>query len=177
MGRKQTPASVHLLSGNPSKKSIEDLQHALSPRIPFEIPDAPRFLTALARAEYERIAPLLVSSGLLTKMDFAVLTAYASAWGEWVLTDTEIKRLQKTQKTAALIDVTPSGYKQISALVQVRDRAIDRCIRFAKEFGLTPASRIQSTTGAQMALPGIPDDPMESFLNAGAALPSGPAVH
>lgn len=176
MGRKSTPASVHLVNGNPSKLSIDDLKNALAPRVPFEIPECPRFLTPVAKAEYDRIAPLLVASGLLTKLDSAVLAAYAQSWGEWVTTDTEIKRRQKTQKTDALIDVTPSGYKQIAALVQVRDRAIDRCIRFAKEFGLTPASRIQSTTGQQMALPGVPDDPMESFLNAGAGLPPAP-VH
>lgn len=172
MGRKSIPASVHLHNGNPSKLTLDELQSALAPRVPFEIPECPRFLTTLARAEYNRIAPLLVTSGLLTQLDSAALAAYCQAWGEWITTDTELKRRQQTQKTDALIDVTPSGYKQIAALVQVRDRAIDRCIRFAKEFGLTPASRIQSTTGQQMALPGLSDDPMESFLNAGAALPA-----
>ena len=176
MGRKSTPVAVHLLNGNPSKLTLDDLQGALAPRVPFEVPECPRFLTPLARAEYNRIAPLLVTSGLLTQLDAAALAAYAQAWGEWVTTDAELKRRQQKQKTDALIDVTPSGYKQIAALVMVRDRAIDRCIRFAKEFGLTPASRIQTTTGQQLALPGVPDDPMESFLNAGVALPAAP-VH
>lgn len=174
MGRKSTPASVHLLNGNPSKLTLDDLQNALTPRVPFEIPECPRFLTPLARAEYNRIAPLLVACGLLDKRYLAVLSAYAEAWGEWITVSAELKQLQKNQKTDALIDVTPSGYKQISAKVLLRDRAIDRCIRFAKELGLTPASEIQSTTGQQLALPGVPDDPMESFLNAGAALPAVP---
>jgi phage terminase small subunit len=78
----------------------------------------------------------------------------------------------RKQDADALVDQTPSGYKQVSAMAQARDRALDRLLRFAKEFGLTPASRIQSTSGQQLGLPGVPDDPMENFLQAGAKLPA-----
>lgn len=175
MGRPSLPASVHAMRGNPSKKSIDDLlQVAEAPRIPFEIPSCPSHLGPAARVEWKRITPLLVSAGLLTQLDRAAVAAYCQAWGEWSLLEGRVKELLKENGADGLIDVTPSGYKQVSALAQARDRALDRMLRFAKEFGLTPASRIQSTTGQQMALPGISDDPMEGFLKAGAALP---AVH
>lgn len=174
MGRKSLPASVHLMRGNPSKLSAGELQGDGAPRIPFEVPTCPAHLGAVARVEWKRITPLLVTSGLLTQLDRAAIAAYCQAWGEWAILETRLKELLKTQHAEALIDVTPSGYKQVSALAQARDRALDRLLRFAKEFGLTPASRIQSTAGQQLALPGVPDDPMESFLGAGSGLP---AVH
>lgn len=172
MGRNAVPASIHLARGNPSKKSVDGLmQEASAPRIPFEIPSCPAHLGAAARVEWKRITPLLVAAGLLTQLDRAAVAAYCQAWGEWALLETDLKALMKTKGSEALIDRTPSGYKQVAALAQARDRALDRMLRFAKEFGLTPASRIQSTAGQQMALPGVPDDPMENFLSAGAALP------
>lgn len=170
MGRKSLPTNVHLLHGNPSKKSVGELG-GQNVRIPIEAPTCPQHLGKEARTEWERIKPHLLTAGLITHLDRAVLAAYSEAWGEWSVLAKKVKELMAKDGADALVDVTPSGYKQISALVQVRDRALDRMLRFAKEFGLTPASRIQSTAGQQMALPGVPDDPMENFLSAGGALP------
>lgn len=169
MGRHALPANVHLLRGNPSKKSADELA-GQTVRVPVEIPPAPAHLGSAARTEWRRITPHLVAAGLITQLDRAALAAYCQAWGEWALLEARVKERLKDHGADALIDVTPSGYKQVAALAQARDRALDRMLRFAKEFGLTPASRIQSTAGQQLALPGVPDDPMESFLQAGQQL-------
>lgn len=174
MGRNAKPAALHSLNGNPSKLPAEQLG-GQNVRIPVQIPECPAHLNTAARGEWARIAPLLLAAGLITELDRAALAAYCQAWGEWALLEKRIKQLTAEKGADALIDVTPSGYKQVAALAQARDRALDRMLRFAKEFGLTPASRIQATAGQQLALPGVPDDPMENFLSAGSALP--PAVH
>lgn len=171
MGRSALPANVHLLHGNPSKKSVDDLTSSVV-RMPIEVPACPQHLGKDARAEWARITPHLLTAGLITQLDRAALAAYCQAWGEWAVLEKRVKENMIAHGADALIDVTPSGYKQIAAIAQARDRALDRMLRFAKEFGLTPASRIQSTAGQQMALPGVPDDPMENFLSAGAALPA-----
>ncbi|MES2972399.1 MAG: phage terminase small subunit P27 family [Pseudomonadota bacterium] len=171
MGRPSLPANVHLLHGNPSKKSASDLAGQVV-RMPVEIPVCPAHLGTEARAEWKRITPHLLAAGLITQLDRAALAAYCQAWGEWAVLEKRVKEMMSTKGADGLIDVTPSGYKQVSAMAQARDRALDRMLRFAKEFGLTPASRIQSTTGQQLALPGVPDDPMENFLSAGAGMPA-----
>lgn len=178
MGRTARPASLHKVLGNPSKLSAAALGATDSaPRIPFEVPDCPRHLDKEARQEWDRITPLLVTGGLLTQYDRAICAAYCQAWGEWVRWETRLKALLKGKEIdEVLIEATPSGYKQVAAMCLARDRAVDRMLRAAKEFGLTPASRIQQTTGQQLALPGVPDDPMESFLRAGENLPQNP-VH
>jgi P27 family predicted phage terminase small subunit len=172
MGRNALPANVHLLRGNPSKLSAEQLAGQAT-RIPVEVPAVPAHLGTAARAEWHRITPHLVAAGLVTQLDRAALAAYCQAYGEWALLEAKVKEKLKELGADGLIDCTPSGYKQVSALAQARDRALDRMLRFAKEFGLTPASRIASTSGQQLGLPGMPEDPMESFLSAGQQLPAG----
>ncbi|KQM68785.1 hypothetical protein ASE76_13895 [Xylophilus sp. Leaf220] len=163
---------MHLLRGNPSKLPSGDLESATI-RVPVQLPPCPQHLGTEARAEWKRIGPHLVTAGLVTEMDRAALAAYCQAWGEWTVLERRVKDMMVKSGADALVDVTPSGYKQVAAMAQARDRALDRMLRFAKEFGLTPASRIQSTAGQQMALPGVPDDPMEGFLQASGTLPHG----
>lgn len=165
-GRPAIPRNVHLIRGNPSKLSEGDLNPRAA--IPVEAPTCPSQLGAAARAEWKRIIPHLVTAGLVTHLDRAVLTGYCQAYGEWSLLETRVKELVIKNGVDGLIDVTPSGYKQISALCQARDRALDRMLRFGREFGLSPSSRVASTSGQQLTLPGMPDDPMEAFLSAGA---------
>lgn len=176
-GRKPLPANVHLLRGNPSKKSADEL--AGDVRVPIEVPGCPQHLGSAARAEWKRISSHLLAAGLVTALDRAALAGYCQAWGEWSTLDAALKQRMaepgdngKAKGVDVLVDMTPSGYKQVAALAQVRDRAFDRMIRCAKEFGLTPASRIAATAGQQLPLPGMPDDPMENFLRAGSTLPS-----
>ncbi len=172
MGRKALPANVHRLRGDPSKLGAATLDKETI-RIAIQVPTCPQHLGSTARTEWKRITPHLVTAGLVTELDRAALAAYCQAWGEWAVLEAKVKELMEKNGADALVDVTPSGYKQVAALAQARDRSLDRMLRFAKEFGLTPSSRIQSTAGQQMALPGVPDDPMEGFLSAAGGLPRG----
>ncbi len=168
-GRPSLPANVHLLRGDPSKKGAAGLAEASrGPKV--ELPACPAFLGQMARQEWKRIAPHLRTAGLVTQLDRAALAGYCQAWGEWAQLELRCRDLLKDKGADGLIDRTPSGYRQVSALAQARDRAFDRMLRSAREFGLSPASRIQSTAGQQLALPGMPDDPMEGFLQAGAGV-------
>jgi P27 family predicted phage terminase small subunit len=167
-GRTPLPANVHRLRNNPSKLSEDDLEAKVV--VPTCAPKCPVELSAPAKTEWRRIMPHLVAAGLITQLDRGALAGYCQAWGEWAVLEARVKLLMKQDGADGLIDITPSGYKQISALVQARDRALDRMLRFAKEFGLSPSSRVAATTGQQLSLPGLPADPMEGFLNAGDAV-------
>lgn len=169
-GRKPLPANVHLLRGNPSHKSQAELGAASLP-LPVEVPACPAFLGHLARAEWRRIAPLLKTAGLVTAIDRGVLAMYCQAYGEWALLEQRVKEKLLAMTAGGsdpLVETTPSGYRQVSALAQARDRAADRMLRAAKEFGMSPATRINGLAPFQPQLPGMPGDPMEAFLQAGA---------
>ena len=164
------PANLHLLRGNPSKKPLASLlDDVVRPRV--EIPDCPAHLEGEARTEWERIAPHLQGLGLISQIDRAALTAYCDAWGEYVWASTRIaaynaadrksKRPADATGERGRIWDTPSGYKQISVLLQIRNRALELLTRFLAEFGMSPAARSRVTASdPQLVLPGL-DKPAE----------------
>jgi hypothetical protein len=80
---------VHLLRGNPSKKSAAQLRDAISPDV--EIPTCPRHLGAEARKEWKRISVELEKLGLIAQIDRAALSMYCTAWGRHVDAENKIR--------------------------------------------------------------------------------------
>lgn len=172
-GPAPTPASIHLLNGNPGKRS----QAAPGSGPACAVPDAPAWLLDEARAEWDRIAPELEKLGLISQLDVAHLAGYCQAYALMERCALELKRLQaeelgKPEKERnalrGLVDMTPSGYKQISALMQAYNRAADAMKSHAAEFGLSPSARMRVKSDGQLSL--LPaTDPMEAFLRATGA--------
>ena len=65
------------------------------------------------------------------------------------------------------IDVTPSGYRQQSALAGMLRSCRDEKIKLAAQFGLSPAARqrvVASSNNGQIGLPGM-EDPIADKLS------------
>ena len=139
-GRRPKPAALHLINGNPSKKSAAELAGAGDPvRPPAAIPVCPAFLTKDAKDEWKRIAADLQIMGLLSRIDRGELAVYCQAWGDWKYSRTKIAEL----KEAGFVEATPSGYKQMSAWMQLANRAEDRMRTAGASFGLNPSARVR----------------------------------
>lgn len=162
MGRKALPPNVHLLRGNPSKKALGSLLDE-QVRPPVEIPACPAHLSEEAKREWRRITKHLEPLGLVSQIDRAALAAYCTAWGDYVWAESRMAALNaeaegKGDKTGdhGRIWDTPSGYKQISVPMQIRNRALEQMAKFLAEFGMSPAARSRVTASdPQMALPGL----------------------
>jgi len=169
MGRKALPANVHLLRGNPSKLSAAALLDE-QVRPPVEIPNCPGHLGAEAKAEWRRISKHLETLGLISQIDRAALAAYCTAWGDYVWAERRMVELNgpefdKDGNQVRAVDATgdrgriwdtPSGYKQISVPMQIRNRALEMMCKFLAEFGMSPAARSRVTRGdPQLPLPGM----------------------
>jgi len=168
MGRKSLPANVHILRGNPSKKSAAALLDETI-RPPVAIPSCPKHLSDDAKAEWRRISKHLEQLGLITEIDRAALAGYCSAWGDYVWAERRIVQLNGERRdpnggTIAADETgdrgriwdTPSGYKQISVPMQIRNRALEMMAKFLAEFGMSPAARSKVTASdPQLALPGV----------------------
>jgi len=169
------PAVVHQLHGNASKKPQAELANAQS--IDVMLPEPPAYLSDLARAEWERIGPHLVTLGLIGAPYLAALAGYCTAYADWIRARRWIEQLQAAEPSPGSVHDkgyvagTPGGYKQISAHLVVADKAEERMLRWAAQFGLTPATRMRAVgagTG-QGAL--FPDsDPMAAFVAAARGL-------
>lgn len=161
-GPRPLPANVHALRGNASKKPLSQLLDGVHPEI--EIPGCPPHLQVEAKKEWKRVSVELEALGLISKIDRGALAAYCSAWAETVICEKKIAQLNAADPNgeAGLVGITPSGYQQMSVWVQIRNRAYDRMMKFAAEFGMSPSARSRvsvSENNGQLGLPGVDDKP------------------
>lgn len=159
-----TPASLHLLRGNPGHKPLAKLlDDVVRPDV--EIPEPPAILTGEAAAEWDRLTPYLWRLGLISQLDRAALTGYCQAWGDYCWAQRRIAESNAGDETGerGRIWDTPSGYKQISVLQQISNRALEQVEKFLGHFGLSPALRSRVTAGdtRQPELPGVDPKPTE----------------
>ena len=155
-GPKPLPANVHALKGNPSKKSLSALLGEFKPEV--EIPDAPEFLWAEAKLEWDRITPELEHYGLVSLLDRGRLAQLCQEWAryEWAEKKIAAKNKEDPLGEAGLIDKAPSGYRMPSVYAQISRRALETYGNLCAEFGLTPSGRTRVTpSDNQPFLPGM----------------------
>jgi P27 family predicted phage terminase small subunit len=170
-GPKPTPTALKAVTGSRIRLAA-DLGEGINP--PVEAPPMPRELLGPARAEWKRLAPLLIELGLLTKLDRAALAMYCSAWGDLVRLRAQLNAEMKAAaaegkpETDAMWRTLPSGIARPSVLVKLLADAEQRCDRALGHFGLSPAQRSRVTAsrelGEQPQLPGM-EDPVASKLS------------
>lgn len=160
-GPKPLPPNVHLLKGNPSHKPIGALlDDVVRPDV--EIPDCPKHLKGEARAEWKLITPELFKLGLIAKIDRAALTGYCYNWATHVWAVRRIDAMNAEDPTGERGRVwnTPSGYKQISVLQSINNRALEQMAKFLAMFGMSPSDRSRVTqSDPQLGLPGVEQPP------------------
>ena len=98
-----------------------------------DMPAPPDWLAGDALEEWERVLPILVKRGSLTRADLATFTHYCIAVGQVAVATRTIAVEGQTFMGA-------SGPKRHPAVV-VRDSAMTQVRQIAAELGLTPASR------------------------------------
>lgn len=144
MGRKPKPTHLKIIEGNPGKRPIPDEP---KPDIG-ALPPAPEFLSADAKGEWERVALQLHRLGLLTVVDVPSLGAYCQAYGRWVLAERAIAKMAEHDLlTGGLMIKTTNGNAIQNPLVGTSNKAASDMVRYAAEFGLTPAARARLAIG------------------------------
>jgi P27 family predicted phage terminase small subunit len=132
-GRRPKPTRLKVLMGNPGKRPLNPL-NANEPKPEVAIPDCPVELGAVARREWDRMAPQLASLRILTHLDRAALAAYCGAYAMWA------EATEAIQKYGTMVK-SPTGYPVQSPYVSIANRQAEIMMRIASEFGFTPASR------------------------------------
>lgn len=138
-------------------------------------PDCPDWICATGKDEWVRVVPHLQKCGLLSHLDMAALAMYCQAYGRYVELEgsmtLRIELLQKRENLAyldavfhAYIDITPNGYKQVSALSSTLRNLKDEVLRYLAQFGMSPSSRTRVVVSNQPDLPGMPAaEPQDSW--------------
>jgi len=137
---------------------------------PIEIPDMPKSMSKEERKEWKRLAPELEALGLISRIDRGMFVSWCRVCG----LEEDLQRAwhSKVEKYIAdgmgyveavekvAIDITPSGYKQQSALAGMLRSLREEKTKLAAQFGLSPSARSRvtaSNNGGQIGLPGIED--------------------
>jgi P27 family predicted phage terminase small subunit len=146
-GRKPIPTHLKLLRGDTGHRRLPagEIEHDRAP----EIPEPPAFLMPLAQQEWRRIATGLYHLGLLTEVDEKPLAAYCQAYARWCSAEDALNKMRERDLlTNGLMIKTQGGNAIQNPLVGTANKASSDMVRYATEFGFTPAARARIAGGA-----------------------------
>lgn len=152
-GPQKNPTQLEVLRGNPGKRELNKNEPKFEKEN--EVPKPPAFLSTNAKKEWKRVAPILYKMGLLTKSDYSALAAYCQNYHRWIEAEKEI-RIRNSLTT-----VDENGNLKAIPEIKIANEAMQGMLKFAKEFGLTPASR----TGVVADNSVEKENPFAKFIN------------
>ena len=137
-GRRPIPTAQKRLRSarKPSKKDVEH-----EPKPALGIPRPPKNLDAVAVREWQRVTKELVTAGMLAYIDRAALAAYCQAWSRWEAAQAAVAVIAKQAPLLGGMVIQSRGILKQNPAVQIMKDAEISILRFAIEFGMTPASR------------------------------------
>jgi P27 family predicted phage terminase small subunit len=145
-GRKPHPTHLRLLRGNPGRRPI----HAEpEPAVAAEVPDVPPFLEGYAADEWHVVAAELHRLGLLTVVDVASLAAYCVAYSDWRTARELLAKMAANDPVmkGLMVKTQAYGAPMQNPLVKLARNAAGDMVRYAAEFGFSPAARSRIKAG------------------------------
>lgn len=144
-GRPAKPAVLHLLNGNPGKRSAQELlDQVQNPAVPAEAPDKPGWLDEQAVQEWDQLIPDLLKLGLITRLDGQALAQYCEAVCEYRKFTQLIRQFNADNahvQHAGDVQTYRTGAKNLSIWRTLRNDAQRRADELGRQFGFTPMSR------------------------------------
>jgi|SRR6516225_5635110 len=139
-GPKPTPTHLRLLRGNPGLRPVNAREP--QPEQLEIVPEAPAHLRGHARDEWERAGKVLRNQSMFTQADIKIFESYCVAYGHWRDAEEALARCRDVDPVNfGLVVGTPQGRVVENALVGIARKAASEMLRYASEFGFTPASR------------------------------------
>lgn len=146
-GRPPKPTELKLLQGNPGHRQI-DAADEPQPRAGIPIP--PPHLNKEARLQWFRWCDELKHMRVITMAERETLAIMCDTWARYLKAEAAIEN-------HGLLIKSPKGYPIQNPALSIRNQAAKELLRFAIEFGLTPAARtrVKTVDPSQYNLPGI----------------------
>jgi len=130
-GPKPKPTALKRLSGRSHHKS--NLAEPKPERL-IQVPPAPKWMPAAARAKWKQTAKKLCALGLLTDIDEDALQRFVMVWARWREAERMIAKEGEVIKTQ-------TGYPIQSPWLAIANKCVLQLNQIGSEFGLSPASR------------------------------------
>jgi P27 family predicted phage terminase small subunit len=149
-GPRPTPTYLKLLRGNPGKRRLN--QNEPQPRIPAKAPPPPVFLSDIAKKEWRRVSGELFNLRLLTAIDVAALAVYCESFARWrTATEVLAAMAARDDQTHGLLIKTKAGDAAVNPLIWIANSAARDMVRYAGEFGMSPAARSRINGGIDIS--------------------------
>ncbi len=131
MAAKKKPTHLKILKGTyrPWRENPDE------PIFTPAIPEKPKFLSAEASEEWDRITKHFLDQGILTHIDMAALAMYCQAYGRW-------QALEKKLPNDKLCGLQ-NGSFIMNPVYKIARYAYQDLKWMLSEFGMTPSSRTQ----------------------------------
>lgn len=111
--------------------------------LPASEPSCPAWLDREGKAEWKRLVKSLLALGL-NEVDRGLLSVYCESWAEWYRA---VKFLRENGEWYE--SETQNGtIARLHPMVQVRNAAADRMLKYGSKFGLSPSARTSLNVGA-----------------------------
>ncbi len=122
----------------------------------------PKYLSKTARAEWNRVAPLLEEAGILQEIDASILASYCQMFGHWRSSEDDIAR-------NGLVITVSSQTRTGKSEKPIQNPAVRNAIQFHKSMIQTAVKLGISLLDRQrIEVPPDPDeeDALQRFINA-----------
>jgi P27 family predicted phage terminase small subunit len=114
------------------------------------VPEPPPFIRGYAADEWWTVAVELHNMGVLSRIDQAPLAAYCHAYGQWRMAAETLARMEDNDpQMKGLLHRTKYGDVTANPMVSIVRKAAADMVRYAAEFGLTPAARSRIAAGVR----------------------------
>lgn len=123
---------------NLKKKYGINLNISNEPQPQSVAPEKPMYLDDRASAEWDKIVPMLLELGLLTKIDGTTLA-------NWCILHSQMQQAANILKRSQILVKGEKGNLVKNPAFYVLCECVDRLNRLAHEFGMTPSSRTRIT--------------------------------
>lgn len=130
-GRKPEPTALRVLRGNPGKRPLNEAEPVHEP---LETDCPADLVDPVARAEWDRVATMLIDRGQVTTVDRAVLVGYCLKYAQWRALETEAS-------LHPFVVRSPSGYPIPNPALGMANKVFALMLKAAAELGITPSAR------------------------------------
>lgn len=152
-GRKPKPTALKALEGTARKD--RSLGNEIAYPLVDGLPECPDHLLGRAEIEWHRIVKSLDTMGVLTNEDLTVLESYCFNVG---LMEQAMKAINDQGVIETQTNSQNHTYSAENKWINVYNKAVDRIIKIASEYGFTPSSRTRISMPSREK-----NDPLDAF--------------
>ena len=136
-GRKKIPTKLKQLRGTTRPDRMVENEMVVA--LVAELPDPPEWLSVIGKNEWIKVCSELFGKQMLHQIDLRLIESYCNAMSLHIETEMMLRekgRIQIYKNTDGTIKHAQSVPYQ-----KIANDALDRALKIAREFGLTPSSR------------------------------------